>query len=1009
MANVNVDPALAAIERLETIKDIVEAKWDPQLFLSLASHPLNLTDEKKMYENLVKIVGNPSVAMQKMAGKTETAALMDLTPPQLSALMPKMRLYKVSIENGRITGKIPIPFEDRLTKESVEQMTENRAGRGAGASLVGFEYKLNGKNSAEIDFLEATISLKFQTFYDMYVNRNAGGPKVSFLDLIATPSDPKSKKIADSTIKPLSYGEDQIRIEVGWTVPRANMSQNLGFTSQQIRAIKKATSVIYLARTQHELKINSDGTVSLDITYHSRLEGILRTTSTDLLRVNESSQTRQQARDEYEKVQEAAKEFERANQALSEQIERFVEKDPDGAADFYYLFIDSTGKKGEPQERFKKYSTDVKVKKIKAVLREIQKDGGLKTRYDNKGVQELGDKLVNGGLYQGGAGSGVTDVESDEEWNQAASLLSSITGVEEPQQRVTATVSNAGLSNETVEGYIDGDVLITDDGRKIPTNLIIDTQRTINFNDAKVQALEKSIEKIGNDNTNFELAKNSDLFLRHSKMINALLREPNAVRSVSMPMELVEKFAELIQQLNGSSTAEAEIESLLSTIAPEDINRPASLPRDWETDAREALQAASRMERRRIINELGTDDQVSALDEADRQQTGWSYDSSAEIEENLAEQLEITDTEQVKRALNGDKYILYYTTFGAVLNAAINLLNLKEWEKENLRIALGDVYPSGTALQEQISAKKGNIRKINLADLPLSMDTVEDFLVQKIIRPRRERYYLLDFIKDLFGFLSKAISLITGNISGSMSVVKPRRNVFITSLPLLKDGKDSITRQKGWGKAVVNAEAMENVHQTEPASASKNVDYIYLYSLERLQGDYSGNREEDDALGIPHFVVGQDRGLVKTIKYNKVDQPKLEESRIANTIAGTAGELDLLTQTYDAEIEMFGNNLLEVGGLIYINPYIMTRAGKEFRDQIDIIEKLGFGGYYRVLEILNTYDSSGYKTKVTAAFEAKKTKSSKVTTLGEVSLGTPKGRVEHPTGEPVTINGVITF
>jgi hypothetical protein len=65
---------------------------------------------------------------------------------------------------------------------------------------------------------------------------------------------------------------------------------------------------------------------------------------------------------------------------------------------------------------------------------------------------------------------------------------------------------------------------------------------------------------------------------------------------------------------------------------------------------------------------------------------------------------------------------------------------------------------------------------------------------------------------------------------------------------------------------------------------------------------------------------------------------------------------------------MFGNSLLAPGSFIYINPTISGLGSPESIESLG--RSMGLGGYYMVLRVNNTIDSSGWNTRAEAVWQS---------------------------------------
>jgi hypothetical protein len=105
-----------------------------------------------------------------------------------------------------------------------------------------------------------------------------------------------------------------------------------------------------------------------------------------------------------------------------------------------------------------------------------------------------------------------------------------------------------------------------------------------------------------------------------------------------------------------------------------------------------------------------------------------------------------------------------------------------------------------------------------------------------------------------------------------------------------------------------------------------------------------GNKSEDEARGIFHYMIGRDRGLIKNIKLTKTQTKGLAEVRFEQE--GYEG-LEQLRVVYDAKVDMFASVNTFPGTYIYIDPKGFAPEGSG-TDEYGLTD-LGIGGYYMII------------------------------------------------------------
>jgi hypothetical protein len=121
---------------------------------------------------------------------------------------------------------------------------------------------------------------------------------------------------------------------------------------------------------------------------------------------------------------------------------------------------------------------------------------------------------------------------------------------------------------------------------------------------------------------------------------------------------------------------------------------------------------------------------------------------------------------------------------------------------------------------------------------------------------------------------------------------------------------------------------------------------IKIISFQKNFVPYDGHYLNNMQKGIANFIVGLDRGMVKKVTFDRVDQAYLRESRASKS---RGAGIDQLRELYHCNLTLVGNNLLLPGQLIYVEPN-MTIFGRPTEEN-SIARKLGMGGYHLIIDV----------------------------------------------------------
>ena len=105
------------------------------------------------------------------------------------------------------------------------------------------------------------------------------------------------------------------------------------------------------------------------------------------------------------------------------------------------------------------------------------------------------------------------------------------------------------------------------------------------------------------------------------------------------------------------------------------------------------------------------------------------------------------------------------------------------------------------------------------------------------------------------------------------------------------------------------------------STVADHYHYILFY-MENIatRENFKGNCDDDTANGIHHMQLGRQCGLLKTASFKKTNQQYLREARMAQQTSEDYNPLAQLSNVYDVEFTMVGNNIWIPGKRIYFDP-----------------------------------------------------------------------------------------
>lgn len=356
-------------------------------------------------------------------------------------------------------------------------------------------------------------------------------------------------------------------------------------------------------------------------------------------------------------------------------------------------------------------------------------------------------------------------------------------------------------------------------------------------------------------------------------------------------------------------------------------------------------------------------------------------EDTAKVADKFAEELQ--KTQKTKFSDTDGKYLVKFVFLGDLIDIFASTIN-KLSKSDRPRIILNNfrlevpTAPIGELANRDLKdpnlspfnteAKYKIIDNLNIADIPISLNMLNTFIIERMIKPRRMTYPLSTLITDIMtDIVSPAVS---PSVFGRNTVLN--KNVRLSSIPitipLKNDGLiDAVTgKSSNTFNGILTEEALDVLKTHDSTIQNINDDianYFIIYCSNELPVKFynnNGNYDEDVKIGVYHFFVGADRGLIKKITFSKQDVPFNKEAQF-NSSTGDKS-LARIREVYDANIMMFGNNIYRPGDYLYIPPLFFT--GKA---AADLQNKLGLGGYYQVLDVTTTINENIFETALRCA------------------------------------------
>ena len=284
---------------------------------------------------------------------------------------------------------------------------------------------------------------------------------------------------------------------------------------------------------------------------------------------------------------------------------------------------------------------------------------------------------------------------------------------------------------------------------------------------------------------------------------------------------------------------------------------------------------------------------------------------------------------------------IYFTYIGEVLLAGFSLFQ-ETFDPNVLRNHPDDKirYLFGTVPFYDVSAEKPVI--INMVDIPITLNAVQRFWFDKVIRSSRTSYKLNEFIRDVVNDL--IIPYFGPDCYPNYPPSLSRRSIISLLDGRGAQGKDRVPLT-GRVESLAKIKPNPGISFDNPLAKTYNYYYVYVAGSETME--LTNNMSQDTKSGLYHFFIGLDRGLLKSAEFSRLDQRYLREMR---TISKEDRISAQLRQPYKVVIKTFGNTLFRPGMYCYINPRV---AGGSAKRKNSLTYKMNLGGYGIITKVNN--------------------------------------------------------
>ena len=926
-------------------------------------------------ETTTQFAQNPDLQISRMSGlgpSIDKFFTFDITTAQQAALVPKIDIYKLEYQmeidvNGRRTGRInydippirrPIVFEQAVTQNELDILIESGGNVGS-SGIENFSWSLKGVNPAEVDTnIEATLKVYFNNVgvFQKYLDDIATGNLVgtaarpgTFVDLItfAPPAVANEDLPCLETYNPNYF---EIEARVGWEVDDSSAgaspstltpagNPNL-FTEEQLEYVRNQTLSLYLTLTDHKFDFEEDGSATLDARYRAR--STLVGKDFDLLLATVPDQYVDRA--VYESTPSGRIEI---AQERMRKHERDME-DPDDPTD----------------------AQEVGIEKDREKLREA-----LKANYEHIITNLLHNAyeayvpnrlLLNGITSKSGTPASGATYEGTLSWDDLLEIpmeTNTSPTARTPNWWGRNWVRNDRANNEEFQtGIIDKIVADYEDATSAANPILV--RRKTKIDTARV--LEAVLDK------DDDLSDN-DYVLGHTR------------RGVRDPEHLAaERGATEIRAMKGNLTG--------GRIA-QNIDGISIINFFYLGDILEVF--------------FGTVALGSAIASAKFGVTTADFRYKNYLK--LLKLLELNSSKDNWALRNGDHRVSMsalrckqgsltpemrqdiYSTMN-MANIPINLELFLDWftqkvvadwrESYYLEHFLNDLF---NGMIKPILNDQGVLGTSSTQPtmLNLNLDTITEIPYFQTTQERSPSGPASQITTKIGYDFDRADDPVSGRAYDTVQMTQPDESTTDCSYINFIDQYEELAKKPlGPGGRQIRMPIFP-YHQKAPDEAlwaairaratstptvqdiAKNIAFqgstVKVLGVntdfDSLDGSYAKNLLK----GVKNFIVGLDKGIIKSVSFSRVDQPYLRESRTAVSKNFGVGQL---RELYHVDLVLYGNNLLKPGMTIYVEPNSLI-FGRPTQEN-SVARVLGLGGYHLVVDVSSNISKDGWETVVRA-------------------------------------------
>ena len=233
----------------------------------------------------VMITGDTFGFVNSLTQSPDKGEFFEMTNAEISALMPMIRLYKVTLsesdsddgEQSFVEKEVEIKFDTHTTSQNIADMLANKGIRNPGVGLKSFNFTYEGNNPFSVKkSISAKLVIHANSFSELLQPRNQSTKEeYRYVDLALKTGSPQTiglnRQLSNIQIDNLEKLNFRLKAVVGWQNPMFTNDIFAG-KSGVLNGINNSAITLNLTPTIHDFAIDDIGRVTFTINYLAYVE-----------------------------------------------------------------------------------------------------------------------------------------------------------------------------------------------------------------------------------------------------------------------------------------------------------------------------------------------------------------------------------------------------------------------------------------------------------------------------------------------------------------------------------------------------------------------------------------------------------------------------------------------------------------------------------------------------------------------------------------------------------------